>query len=239
MSSPGGDLGDNGFALRHGRQQEALTDREIVERLHELDFDRHSDLWKQLAAWLAEYALPVLVAWAVTSELAKKVAAQGGASSPKFPRTLRLQYDDARDLATDIVVVALRKFPENSVRKWDPHRGRSLRSYFVGLCLLEAGDVYQRWNHEQQQGSADLPLNDETQVDHRPGGRPDDQAEAKVFLDQLLDDDPVVRQLLELQDQGYSLAEIAKRLGQEHTESSLKTRRYRFLQRLARERFDA
>ncbi len=54
---------------------------------------------------------------------------------------------DAEGLADETVVRALAAFREKVLitGKWDPAKGASLRTYFVGQCLLPFSNVYKTW----------------------------------------------------------------------------------------------
>lgn len=204
-----------------GRERMA-ADRAVVDRLREVGFRETSREWRLVAKALLEYGYPVLVAWGLTGELASKVAKQGGASRAKVPTDLRLCEDDARALAAEVLIVSIRKFRTSSLPMWDPDRGASLKTFFIGRCLLEVGDAYKAWHdREHEQAPAATCWTD----DGRQCERPDEQAEATVLADQLLRDSPVLREMLQMQVDGYSLSEIATKFAT--TPASVRTTLHR------------
>jgi DNA-directed RNA polymerase specialized sigma24 family protein len=140
---------------------------------------------------------------------------------------VRLDQDDSQALAAEVLMVAIEKFRTKSLRTWSSTGGASLRAYFIGCCLLVVGQVYDVWYRRERRPFLLDPGNVD---DGRNGHRPDEEAEASVLVDQLLADDPDLRRVLELQDQGYSLEEIAGNLGT--TPAGLKSRKYRARQKL-------
>jgi DNA-directed RNA polymerase specialized sigma24 family protein len=206
---------------------ERLADLRIVESLRRVDFNPMSWEWRTFEAALIEYGYTVLVTWGVTGALAGHAARHGGVSRRRVPTDLRLNEDDARALATEILIVAIEKFRTKSLPRWSPAGGASLKTFFVGRCLMELADVYSAWRRREECGDGLDPA----QVDEwRYGPSVAEQAEARVLTDQLLDGDPDLRTAFELQTAGYELEEIARRLGT--TGGRLKSRMYRFRKRI-------
>ncbi len=65
--------------------------------------------------------------------------------------------DDKHDLATDAVVQAILNFREIALvgGDWTPDGGASLKTYFIGACVLAFPTVYRRWKagHQNDQRS--------------------------------------------------------------------------------------
>lgn len=212
--------------LDQAKQLERVADAQIVTKLREEGFDRSSPSWRALASALAEYGYAVLVAWGVTGVLGRHAAAFGGVSGRRVPPHLRLDEDEAQSLTTEVLVVALERFRSKSLSTWSPSGGASLRTFFIGRCLMELGDVYERWHRLERR-----PYPVERLVDDgRFGARPDEQAEARMLADELLDRDPFLRAVLELQTAGYTIVEIAEALGT--TPPALRTVTHRRRRRL-------
>jgi hypothetical protein len=211
------------------KRLQRMADREIVDRLRSVGFDRASSDWTEFAEALLEYGYAVLVAWAVTGEIAGKVAAHGGLSRGRVPEMLHLNEDEARGLAADLLMVSIERFRTRSLGRWSPAGGASLTTFFIGRCLLDFADVYWAWYRRERR---EPPLEPLMVDDGRHSQRPDDEAEARVLADQILGDSPGLRQVLQLQGDGYSLSEIARKLGT--TEAGVRSQIYRGRQRLAR-----
>ena len=203
------------------------ADRAIVQRLRDVGYDKDSRIWRELADRLVRYALPVLVAWGVSGKLGARAARFPGGR--RVPVGLVLDPDDACALAHEVLIVSLEKFRTRSLTTWDPARGASLTSYFVGRCLYDLPDAFAAWDRRERQP---LPV-DRCVDDGRFGPNPDEEAEARVLVDEVLDNDPELRKVLELQEAGYSLAEIAEALGE--TVDALRSRTFRARQRIRKE----
>jgi DNA-directed RNA polymerase specialized sigma24 family protein len=203
------------------------ADRALVERLRDVGYDKDSRIWRELADRLVRYALPVLVAWGGAGKLGARAARYPGGH--RVPAGLVLAPDDARALAHEVLIVSLEKFRTTSLATWDPAGGASLTTYFVGRCLCDLPDVFAAWDRRERQP---LPL-DRCIDDGRFGPSPDEEAEARVLVDEVLENDPELRKVLELQAAGYSLTEIAKSLGE--TVNALRSRTFRARQRIRKE----
>jgi hypothetical protein len=53
--------------------------------------------------------------------------------------------------------------------KWDYHRGATLKTFFVGACLLQFPNVFEVWATEQRRW-AQLDLDEEETLDDAVGG---------------------------------------------------------------------
>jgi DNA-directed RNA polymerase specialized sigma24 family protein len=208
--------------MDEAKRVERMVELQIVEALRRAEFDRSSPAWRGFATALTEYGYAVLVAWGVTGALAVHAARHGGVSRTRVPSTLRLDEDESRALATEVLIVALEKFRTRSLATWSPAGGASLKTFFIGRCLMELADVYHAWDRRERR-----PYDVEQLIDDgRHGPRPDEEAEARVLTDHLLGEDPILRSAFELRGAGYGLGEIAKRL--EMSRASVTSRMYRF-----------
>lgn len=191
------------------RSEIRAADRELFKKLKACDFDEKSEAWLELAWEMCEYATGVLVPWALAGTLRSKAMKYPGGS--RLPESLDLDNHAARALVNEVLEVALPRFLTTSLPAWDPDGGAGLATWFVNRCLLDLPDVYARWwRREHRPFPAEICVID----DGRNCQRPDEEAEARVMLDQVLDDDPELRRVLELQDAGYTREEIAEDLGQ-------------------------
>jgi hypothetical protein len=207
---------------------ERLADQRIVEKLRSCGFDGPE--WRVLACALMEYGYTVLVVWACKGTLGQHAARHRGLGGARVPINLQLDADEAHALATEVVLVAREKFRTRSLPRWRPTGGASLRSYFIGRCLMELGDVYRVWYAREVRP---LPI-DHTRIDDgRYGARPDEEAVAMVLTDRMLDRDPDLCRALQLQAQGYKLEEIAEEMGS--TADGVRSQIYRGRQRYKKE----
>lgn len=112
----------------------------------------------------------------------------------------------------------------NPKRTWRANGGASLKTYFIGRCLMEFPDAYLRWRRSERP-SGNVNLCDAVADDGRHADDPADLAVASARIDELLNVE--TRVMFELQQRGYSLAEVAEMLtdaGHPHTEASVRTR---------------
>ena len=91
---------------------------------------------------LAAYALPVLIAWCRSGRIFRECAEKG-----RRVGSCEIDRDVAPDLAADTTVDALARFRDDVLipHQWDPGRGASLRTYFVGACVLAFPNVFRQW----------------------------------------------------------------------------------------------
>jgi hypothetical protein len=53
--------------------------------------------------------------------------------------------EEAQDMASDVVIWALKTFHELLMKHWDPTKEATFRTYFVGRCCHGFAGVYRRW----------------------------------------------------------------------------------------------
>ena len=105
---------------------------------------------------IAKYGWAVIRGWIYKGQIRSEVKRKGfGALDPE-PR-LGSMIEDAESLADETVVLALNAFRDQVLvpGKWDPAKGASLRTFFVGQCLLQFSNVYKRWRREELRSYAE------------------------------------------------------------------------------------
>lgn len=220
----------HGVANAEARGLAELTaDRELLDRLMwegyaGPDYERFADR-------LARYGYAVVNAWCLKGLIFSRCADKGWT----LPRA-RITPDDATELAAETVTIALVKFRETVLipRKWDPAKGASLNTFFVGQCLLRFLNVYRRWHRETrplqlaedpdtdpsfERADPDLSLDPE----HRGLLR----VEARAALDAI--DDKLDRAIAVFKAEGRTNEEIAELC--QVSLSVVKTRYHRLQQR--------
>jgi DNA-directed RNA polymerase specialized sigma24 family protein len=136
-------------AARHAEQVDRLAgDRELVDTLRQSDFaGKH---YRLFANELAKYGLAVIRGWIVRDLILGKVAERGfGRLAP--PPIKQSLLEDADGLADETVTRALHAFREKVLLPgvWDPRKGASLRTFFIGQCLMQFSNVYRSWLADQ------------------------------------------------------------------------------------------
>ena len=224
---------------------ENLTAAQKLERLAESDIVRHlalqgfnptSDDWKELAGALIEYGYSVFMGWTVTG-VVRNIAAranggQGVFGLGRIPEGLQLPPERAHDLVMDLLEVSIEKFRTHTLAKnrWSPTGGASLKTFFVGRCLMSLPDVFEHWDRRQIRPYG-LHRDDLPDEDGRFGKNPAAHAVATATIDYIFDGGPhtsiEVRAMFELQQLEWSLEEIAEALsdaGYPNTVASVRTK---------------
>lgn len=168
---------------------EHLSHEERIERLA-ADADLIADLraggfegddWGFFANELARYGLAVIQGWMRRGLMASKCA-EKRIAVPALPRPVQHDEDAITAIAGETVAEALDRFRDEVLipDKGDPNKGASLRTYFVGQCMMRYANVLRRWlNNDMPQNTGD-PLLDEFEVlaDRRLRGVEDDAIRA-------------------------------------------------------------
>ena len=203
------------------RQLQRLADQEIINFLALQGFDESTPEWQEFSWVLAEYGHSVMTAWLVTGNIRKMAAAHNNGAGvyglTKVPEGLRLSKEEAHDVAMDIVINAINKFrtrtlmhPDQS-KRWNAGGGASLKTFFIGRCLMEFPDAYRTWAKTQPRHHVLFP-------DMNPDGvetldAPDQQAITALETDNALEQLPHdVQNMFKLAAAGYKYTEIAELL---------------------------
>lgn len=184
----------------------------LLQRLQQGGFS--DELWEPVAQELARYGLAVLQAWIRTRVIYDRVKQRTKYGLPTlegWPDT-----ETAMDIATMTVVHALDYFRHKvlAAGKWDPRRGASLRTYFIGQCLFKFANPYQSaFNAEIQRRDRELLTDDDDLFAGAYRG-PEEQLVHRSELEQALAKmaDTKAKSAFWLHSQGYTHAEIAGRL---------------------------
>jgi DNA-directed RNA polymerase specialized sigma24 family protein len=117
-------------------------DQELLRALRAAGFE--GIVWEYFANELAAYAIPVLMSWTRTGKIVKLCAAWGMRIAP--PRNW--SHQDRSDVAYEATARAIKKF-RGTLRqeKWDPGRGASIKTYFMGAVIKEFPNSYHRWRN--------------------------------------------------------------------------------------------
>lgn len=133
-----------GVAEREARRLTAMTaDLELLDRLMFSGYEGRE--YDKFADRLVRYGHAVIYAWCANGDIYLRCAALGRAV-----RRAPISPDDAEALADETVAQALIEFRRRVLipHRWDPRKGASITTYFVGQCPLRFSNVYKRWRHE-------------------------------------------------------------------------------------------
>lgn len=215
------------------RLAQLQADHEIIVELQLLEFDPDSDPWKEFATVLAEYGYGVFKGWLICG-VAHQIAAghaggRGVRGLSKLPESLQLDSDDAHALAAELIEVSIEAFRsktllhKNPTKRWSPTGGASLKTFFIGRCLMELPDAFEKWDRRERRTLRPPDTGHDSQA----------RQQAIERLDDVFDGaEPLIRPMFELHDQKYTYAEIADMLsagtGRTITTSKVRTDMSRF-----------
>src|SRR6266516_1142186 len=123
------------------------ADHEIITALKARNFD--GPLYDYFAAEQAAYALAVLMSWMRTGEIFRKCKEKG---RPVLPTEIwKWDREDRLGLAHLTVTKALAVFRERVLvpGAWDPRRGATVKTFFVGACLLQFANFFNECTRER------------------------------------------------------------------------------------------
>ena len=207
------------------RRLQRLVEQEIILDLQLQGFDTSTPEWRVFANALAEYGYSVFKGWLISGTIHKMAAQHGGGRGVfglnKIPETLRLSADNAHAVAADVVIQSIVAFRDKTLmnprpdKRWRPDGGASIKTFFVGRCLMELPDIYRRWAKQEhrfgRQGARYAALEQE-----QPSGQHIDTesaGSAAAMLECLRQgNDNATMAMFELQEAGYSYDEIAEML---------------------------
>lgn len=184
------------------------------------------DDYEMFAERLARYGVSVITAWCLSGSIFSKCAAKGWTIENQVP----ISRDDAQELAYETVAVALHKFRETVLipRVWDPKRGASIKTFFIGQCLLRFLNEYRRWWRSERRSVAVWADPAVAAGVQSRDGLPGDELEEYERYSELLarlGDDAETHELALYKSEGFSDEEIAELCGL--SVPSVKSRFYR------------
>lgn len=125
--------------------------------------------YDEFANELAKYGLGVMVAWIRKGVIFGKCRDRGIVGLPEPPTGALTAPDIAEELAYETVARALAYFRSRVLMtgKWNPAKGASLKTYFIGQCLFQFRDVYRAWR--QQEFATALLVDDHNLLENGSG----------------------------------------------------------------------
>ncbi|MDA3624142.1 hypothetical protein OU415_01770 [Saccharopolyspora sp. WRP15-2] len=119
-------------------------DKALCDRLREAGCK--GPLWERAAVTFAKLGWSVMEAWLVTGVIAGKCREKG--RPVELPRDWT--PEDREELVAAAVATGLETFRQAlESGRWKPDQGASLRTYFVGSCVLAFPNVLRRWQSER------------------------------------------------------------------------------------------
>ncbi|WP_148088861.1 RNA polymerase sigma factor [Saccharothrix texasensis] len=125
-------------------QLRLAADQKLVDELRQGNF--RGPAYDYFVRILAEYGLAVMRSMIRSGSIFDKIAKIGR----PVATPLRLPVEGVEDLAAETVASALVEFRRGALveGKWRSEGGSSLKTYFVGTCILSFSNVYRRYQRE-------------------------------------------------------------------------------------------
>ncbi len=198
-----------GFAREAESVDRLAADAELIHLLMWAQYEGHE--WRKFREALAQYGVAVLKKWILSGQIFRECIAKGFGA---IHRRRRNDEEEALGIAGETVARAIVFFRERVLVRgvWDPSRGASVRTYFIGACILHFPNVYDLVQGGERLEAALVREDDaRTQLsaieDVHPSSRPDHRAEVLRAFDELPDDQ--ARFMVLRRAEGYSDGEIA------------------------------
>lgn len=169
--------------------------------------------WSRFNEDLASYGCSVLTAWILNGSIFSRVY---NLTRIRLSCSTNLHRDPdcASEVAGVTVAVALNSFRTLiEARGWNPDMGASLRTFFIGQCLMKFPNEYRRWVREYRADVAACEIPPQVEL---PAGDEDPAHQVILYMEALsaLSDAPDrTRTVLAHTALGYSHQDIAKRIG--------------------------
>lgn len=139
------------------------ADRDLLDHLMIRSYRGRE--WDEFTDILVRYGITVIRSWARSGVIFERCAAR---QRPCCGRINIVDHDEADEVAIETVAAAWRYFETHVLRgrRWDHTKGASIKTFFIGACVLFFSRPYARWyRHERQRASLDLPPRDVPAVD--------------------------------------------------------------------------
>jgi DNA-directed RNA polymerase specialized sigma24 family protein len=200
------------------------ADTELMLRLSVEGFGGR--VWTEVSRALVEYGFTVMRAWVVTGQVFMKLREKG--RSVADPPHGGIPRSDALVMAEDAVADAIVHFRDKVLKKgyWDPSKGASLTTFFIGNCLMfQFPNVYRSWRRDYVRVHRHDPIQFEDGDREHPallwlaGNDPANDVVAADLsarrVQEILEplQDGVNQSILMLRADGFGIDEIAEILG--------------------------
>ncbi|GAC1386325.1 MAG: Fis family transcriptional regulator [Marmoricola sp.] len=172
-------------------------------------------VWEHFANELTKYALAVFRSWLATGSIYRHCADKG-----RPVKRLHRDFtdDEVEGLADETVAEALYRFRTTVLmtNKWDSRRGATLRTFFIGQCLLRFPNIYSTFRRDVirngHEPTDDLrPLMDLRNMSPGPERHVVPHLTSMAALESVKS--PKVRRAMIMRADGWSNADIAEEFG--------------------------
>ena len=221
------------------------ADTELMLRLSAEGFEGAA--WREVSRALVEYGFTVMRAWVVTGQVFVKLRERG--RSVTDPPPAGIPRGDALVLAEDTVADAIVHFRDKVLKKryWDPAKGASLTTFFIGNCLMfQFPNLYRKWCNDYVKVRRTDSIHPDDGEQNHPAvqlrAKDDPAAEVvggdhtKRAITEILEpiSDDTNKAILVLRGEGFGIDEIAEALGLDY--DVVESRIYRARKKLRQRR---
>ena len=226
------DILDDDLAVRGDPRERArvenasrrLQDQGLVDDLSAVGFA--GPLFEITVTEFAAYGIAVQMAWMRTGEIVRQCKARGRPVRADSVPAEHWSRDDRLEIASETTARALKFFVGEVLKphRWDCMRGATLKTFFIGSCLLQFPNVFDRWMGEQDRWArthdpdadiADIEDADALRRDVRWSDPTGETAMRRQAVREALSDiaDPRTREAARLYALGCSFAEAGAQVG--------------------------
>lgn len=127
-------------------QQRLRADTELLLLLQLCEYS--GSKWELFRSRLARYGFAIIRSWCLSGRVFHHCRRFGFGALGAPPRPM--DPDDAAELASETVARALVYFEHNVLRenRWDPSKGATIRTFFIGACTRCFANEFTRWCRE-------------------------------------------------------------------------------------------
>jgi hypothetical protein len=207
------------------------ADLTAVARVHRADF--RGPTFESFIDDLYRYAWPVMLSAIRTGDI---VHIQTGLPPRSIPASERQLLHDSPEERADLALDSIANAIPNFVRslkngRWDPSKGRSLRTYFICACAYAFWQEYDLWRSRRRRTLE--AINRLARVNGQAYGltidleeRHDHQQAVRLLLEKAQKKSPELEAILRCLLAGMTAAETAGKLG--YSERAVEGRLYQF-----------
>jgi hypothetical protein len=189
-------------------------DLELFEDLRRQGFDGED--WEFFVNELARYGLAIIRGW-IRSDLIGARCAEKRIVVPALPHQVRDDRAAVDEIAIETVAEALVYFREEVLIPgvWDPAKGASLKTFFIGQCMKRYANVARHWLTHDLAPRREVLTDERTVLDVGRITGVEDDVVRSLTAQRVLQgvDNPRAARALVMDALGYSNAEIAQDLG--------------------------
>ncbi|MEU5876042.1 hypothetical protein [Spirillospora sp. NPDC047279] len=213
------------------RAQRRAVDQRLIELLREDDFA--GDRFNRLAREMVAYGFPIMMKWLNNGEIFAK-AQKCRCQFKRHSADLDWTADDRYQIAIDTLLEGVELFRRQlRLNRWDPDKGASLKTFYVGACVCAFCKAYGVWRREQilTDGVVHIAYAEDLEaqkVAARPRVvDPEEHAVVQDLVDRAIKPmDPGLRHVVGLRALGYTQKEAAAEV--ELTEKAAERRLARY-----------